>query len=343
MKALAFCESLLLETPLGRFLAILVAVAMLRSGVWAMPNLGDARLIALDPFGVPALPPLGAYVGLSRLGPTVAWALGATGPVAFWLLHAVCVVLFMAVVAAIALRHLPAGQARVALLLFAVLPVSTTALFWVGTDGLTLLLIGLALALPARPGAARRGPVAACAVGVLLGWQHAELAAIAFAALLLALVLDRWRGRETGRHGSGWVLAVLAGIVVGKLLLTAMLAMQSALPPIDRLDWMRAHLGALVGAWPRLPGAAALLRRREALVAVWLGIGGADAAGGTRGRPEPRAGDRDLSADRGELAVQPRGTRPAAPSSRRPAGAGLGGDAVALVLGRPAALVGDAV
>lgn len=158
--------------PRWQLALVVLLIICLRSGVWQIPNMDLSRQIALAPWRNPFGAEPASYLMWNWLGPALAWVVGALSPQAFFAFHLACSLAFYAVVVALLFRRLSDHAARVALLLFAMLPVSGTAFFWVGYDSVTLLLMALIVAAAHRPAWAA---ALAFLLG-LLGRQHGMLA-----------------------------------------------------------------------------------------------------------------------------------------------------------------------
>lgn len=225
-------EGFLFRSSLLKLALVLAAVAVLKSGIWHIPNLDTYQQLAQNPFAVPpAWEPGAHYLLWSWLGPFLAWLVGATGFIPFFLMHLVFSVLFTALFCWVTIRRLPEPTARLALIVFFWLPVSTTAYFWVSLDSLTLLLMMVALACP-------RSRAVGALMGFLLGMQHFELAVVGFGALLAALLL-RGSSRNSLKVGVGWCLVVLAGVAAGRVALMAIFHRAGMEVLIDRSYWVR--------------------------------------------------------------------------------------------------------
>lgn len=211
MRAIRLLERLIFGAPLWAFVAALAAIAFVRTGIWYIPNIVHSQTLALNPFANPLADPKAHYIVWSWLGSFLAWALGANGPLAFYLLHLGFSLAFIALMVTLCLRELPRDEGRIALIAFFALPASTTALFWVSYDSLTLLLMALALAT-------RRWRLAPLVCGIGLGMQNFEQGALSMAILFVALAL---RGHTWAPLSAGPVFAlrVLGGAVIGKLAL----------------------------------------------------------------------------------------------------------------------------
>ena len=173
----------LFESPRYQFAVVLFAVSLLKTGVWYFPSIEAMRQLAVNPFANPFSGPGGDYLIWNWLGPFLAWSLGATSKPAFILFHLLFSLAFTGLFLWLSFTRLPDREARVAVALFFMLPVSATAYFWVGMDSITLFLMLAAFVFP------RRGAWAFC-IGLLLGMQHFEQGAVAAGSLLSAVLLQ---------------------------------------------------------------------------------------------------------------------------------------------------------
>lgn len=196
-----------------KLLAALWGLMIIRTGLWYMPNLDLSRRVALSPFANEMAEPAGEYLFWNWFGPLIAFLLHATGKIPFLLLHLCFSVVFTLVMLRALFANLEERQARTSALLFFVLPASATSYYWIGMDSLTLLLMALAL-LAERP-------VFCGLIGLMLGMQHFEQSFIAYAILIVGLLLCRKYDPEFAPVRK-WV-AVLAGIVLGRILLALIL------------------------------------------------------------------------------------------------------------------------
>lgn len=231
-------EHLLFETPTWKLLAVVFALCIVKTGIWWYPNPLALWAMAQDPFASPFTQPDEHYLMWNWLGPWLAWLVGATSMTKLFLFFLACAVAFDALFVRLALAHLPREQARTAIVLFALLPVSTTGFFWVGQDGLTLLLLMAALAFPAVP-------LATFAIGVLLGLQHFEQGFVASAGLGAAVFLSRRQG-VTLPYGLRFCLLLWLGVVAGKLGLVWLFKHHEIHVNSGRMYWFRTHWGMIL-------------------------------------------------------------------------------------------------
>ena len=219
------------------FCAAVNLFIILRSGIGGMPNLNTSRVLATDPFTAANLPPGAQYVMSSWLVPFMGWALRMTSPHKFFVLCLVINCVMAAALSWLLFLRLDGRSARIALILYASLPISSTPWFWVGPDGLTLLLMILALAFADRW-------LLVGLLGVLLGMQHFEQGATAIGALIVSRILGG-RVAWTGRYGLRFCLVWLGGAVAGRALLTLIFTVANAQPATDRVK-------VVLAEWPKM-------------------------------------------------------------------------------------------
>lgn len=222
-----------------KLIAFLVIANLLKSGIWFVPNLGASKLVAQNPFVNPFLNwPEAHYIYWSWLAPFLAWCVGATKSWSFLLFHLTFSFAFTALFIALALTRFPDREARTAVLLFTVLPVSATPYFWVSMDSVTLFLMVCALA-------ARRLWPLTFVIGVALGMQHFEQSFCAGVALIVALVLGKYF-KSNVEYSMAWAFALMAGIACGKVLLTVLFIHWHVEINSGRLYWLMENFWVLV-------------------------------------------------------------------------------------------------
>lgn len=211
MKALQYIEDFLYKSPRWKLVFVVLGIMLLKTGIWAMPNLFVSQSIAQDPYTNPFRDPMYDYMCWSWLAPYLAWVIGATGTNSFFLFHLFFSMSFTALFLSLIFKVLPDRESRTSLVIFAALPVSATAYYWVGMDSLTLFLMALALWT-------RKVPVLALLVGIGIGMQHFEQGFVGAGAILVALFLGRVFDEES-EYPLKWAAFLLAGVIVGKITL----------------------------------------------------------------------------------------------------------------------------
>lgn len=243
MRIVDCLQQYIYQTQRWKLVSVTLLATLIKTGIWFMPNLDSTALIASNPFVNPFSNPDAHYLLTSWLGLYGAWLLGATNEQRLFGYFLIFTVLFSALFIRLLLTRLPDATARSALVLFTLLPVSGTAYFWVGIDGITLCLMTLALLQRDR------SPWLLLLTGVLLGMQHFEQSLLAFGAVMVALLLGRcWHvGSDASGYTLRWVCSLLAGIILGKCLLHLLFLHYGLHLNSGRLYWMRQHLPALIG------------------------------------------------------------------------------------------------
>ena len=239
MTLLDRVERFIYASPAQRFLLWILVLMLVKTGLGVIPNLGYFGLIAHHPFANSIVEARAQYLMWNWLGPFVAWLLGVKENGGYFLLHLAFTAAFIALFMVLAFRKFEQDAARTAILLFAMLPASTTSLYWVGYNSLTLPLILVALAFPGR------WPVAAIA-GVLIGMQHFEQGFAGAGALVLATLISRRRNEATV-YPLSHSAAFFVGVTLGKLALIAIFYFAGIEIPNGRVEWIIAHFGKMAG------------------------------------------------------------------------------------------------
>lgn len=238
MKALSLIEGAIFAWTRTRFLVVLFAIMLVKTGIWHIPNLDSSIRIAQNPFILWEPRASEQYIFTSWLAPFLAWLIGATQDGLFLLFHLGFSLAFTTLVVWLAFTRLEEAQARASMIIFAAMPVSATAYFWIGNDSLTLLLMASALALRDRA-------VLAALVGVLLGLQHFEQSMFGFAALAVAsFATPRFGGPVIYPWRSA--VAVLGGVIAGKLALMLIFHV-AGMQVTGRTGWFVTYLATMLG------------------------------------------------------------------------------------------------
>lgn len=141
-------ESFFFNLSRARFVWLLWAILIFKSGIGVMPNFEKSASIASHivenrfqlPYFVAFLGD-NQYLMWSYLSPLVMYCLNIQSPFGGFFLHLLFACLFSVLFFQRVFYFLSESCARHSLILFAMFPVSATAYFWVGTDSLTLLLM----------------------------------------------------------------------------------------------------------------------------------------------------------------------------------------------------------
>jgi hypothetical protein len=201
-------QKFLLDTPAWMLVLMTFALVLFKTGVWYFSIDIQVRL-AENPFANPAPNAPGAqYLMWNWLGPFLAWIIGAQTKFKLVLFHLFFSIAFSVLFTWTTFSRFPDKIARKSLMLFAILPVSGTAYFWVGMDAITLFLM-LSSLIWSR---------LALLLGFALGLQHFEQAFFGALGLLGAVAISLRMGRPAPLS-LRFCMVLLAGVVLGKLFL----------------------------------------------------------------------------------------------------------------------------
>lgn len=193
------------------FSLLIIGLLVFKTGVWCVPNLMMVREISLNPFDNPFQDPNAHYLYWSWLGPFAAWLMGLNEPTSFFIYHLFFSVAFPILFVCFVYKKFSREVARTSIIVYALLPVSSTAFLWVGPDSITLFLMLLSLTLQSIP-------ILSVFIGIMLGMQHFEQSAIAFVVLLGANLLSRYLSPQAKANWQYCVYSI-SGILLGKALL----------------------------------------------------------------------------------------------------------------------------
>ena len=211
MRLLDVIENFIYQSNRRRFVGFVLALSFFKAGVWYIPNLDSSWVISLNPVSNPFTDPLSDYLMWNWLSPFLTWRLGIHSEQSFLYFHLLFSIAFTCIFIVRIWAQFQERDARTSLVIFAALPVSATAYFWIGMDSVTLLLMLLLLLV-------RRHAWIAMPIGVLLGMQHFEQGLVAFGALVLASLLSLCL-KTRSEYSISWATASLAGVIFGKIVL----------------------------------------------------------------------------------------------------------------------------
>ena len=191
-----------------------------------MPNYNSSLEIIRNPFVSPDLPEQAQYVYGSWLIHFVAHLLGVDTAVKFFTLNFLFTASFIGMLYALSRKYFDDIGRNIGFGVLLLLPAVSSSLFWVGMDGLTLLLMTLSiLSLLSKK---LVWFLVSCA---LLALQHFEMGSIGLGLLLISLVLKNCRVEAK------WVTLALVCMVCTKVLFEYLLALNSV-NYYSRLDWV---------------------------------------------------------------------------------------------------------
>jgi hypothetical protein len=167
LRAFVRTQKLLFEESFGWFFLVILAVLLLRNGIWVIPNIW-ASLKFSQNLAVNPLPghPL-QYLLSNFLSPLAAFLLHLNGNlISYTIMHLVFLILGLWAVLWLINRKFGGIASRASAIFFLSLPISSVVTTWLGYDVFTFIL-GSFLVLV-------RHPVSGLCVGFLLGLNHFE-------------------------------------------------------------------------------------------------------------------------------------------------------------------------
>jgi hypothetical protein len=215
------------------FLLLVFAAMLVKTGIWHIPNINETIAFARNPFVVPFDDPLKQYLLTNWLSPFLAWAIGATSDAGFALLHLVFAIGFTTLFTWLCFQRFAEREARIAMVIFASLPASATAYFWVGMDGLTLLLMLAVVASDRRPWLAGL-------FGIALGLQHFEQGFVGLSVLLFAVLVAARLQQDEEVYPWRAVAFAWMGVILGKTALV-LIFWKAGMVVAGRDAWFLAH------------------------------------------------------------------------------------------------------
>lgn len=230
-------QRFIFESPPAKFIAIVWAVMLFKSGI-GFTNFEVQAVMAEYPFFNPIVDPAFHYIFWTWLSPFLLWCLNITTEAGAFYFHLFFSIAFTLLFLHTAWRFLPEHLARLSFLIFAAMPVSNTAYFWVGTDSLTLFLMMASLALPFS----KKSPLALVilTIGVLLGLQDFEKTIIAASALFATTYFNRGGGEWL--YSPAFALTLIFGAFIGKFILLGVVAYFDITVNSGRIFWLQNNL-----------------------------------------------------------------------------------------------------
>ena len=225
-------RSVVLVVTTTAIVLLALALTVFKSGVWLMPNLAHQFAVSQSLTGQRMPESANHYLFHSYLQPALFGSLGGQSLLAYAIYCGITtVVFFLALAFALITTHGPTWK------LFAVItfPVVMVPFYWIGMDGLTLLLaLAVTLALGTRW---------SWLLALLLSWQHFEQAVVAF--LILAITLGA--ARRTGEVRR--VAVVLVALLIGKAALIVYFHVVGVDLAGGRIDVVRQLLPEFLAEW----------------------------------------------------------------------------------------------
>lgn len=220
------------------FVILLFAAIVYKGGIWYMPNIFNQYLVSANLMHKPLSGSDPDYLYENYLEPLLFHLVGGEGLGAYLLFTLLTTLLFIALFGVWLYRYYAdEEEKRLFIILVPTLfPVFSYSLYWVGMDGMTLMLLFLSTI--------NYRNAFGIFFAVLLGMQHASQGVAAFALLLGSIAIG---GRDFEELKS--VGRILLAVVAGKILLAIWLHLNGIDIVMDRARIMRDYLDAHIGYW----------------------------------------------------------------------------------------------
>jgi hypothetical protein len=231
----SFLTRVIFDSPQIVFVLSAFSILICKVGISQIPNFGVIAAIAANPFQYPTpQDPDGFYQMWNWLTPYLGWLLHLNTGNRFLALHFAFALGFLAIVTVALFRNLPDVQARIALIVFLVMPVSGSVIYWLCYDAPALFLMALAIFV-------FKNRYILFAIGVLLGMQDFEPTVVAFGVVLVAKFLSK---KNDQAPTINWItpIAVIAGALVGRIVLTVLFSRWGLEATTGRLAWFQKHV-----------------------------------------------------------------------------------------------------
>lgn len=210
------------------FPLVLVGLAILKIGIWIIPNTSNSFQIALNPFKKPELGVSGEYIFHSWLATFASWLLQIRSIKLFILLHFIFAIIAMVNLFLLSRRSKTQINRNYIFFLFVSLPATGEIFYWVGMDSATLFLMTLVLLFQKRS----RVLIAS----VLLGMQHFEIGATSIISLMVWHFSCQIMGRTSEVVPKNKFYTTVIGLVTGKFLLELTFSINNISIPNNRIS-----------------------------------------------------------------------------------------------------------
>ncbi len=235
-----------LPQSLGSWLVIMLAFVIVigKTGFWPMPNLGAQFTVSQNLTHNPFPNPDGHYIFTNYLQPALFYILGGCKLVSYAIYASAITVAFFLLFLLWFIKFHGKG---VALDQFKVLgavtfPVFMVPFYWIGMDGMALLLMLVVMI--------RFSSRWAIVLGAVLAWQHFEQGIAAFALLAGTLIVHFLLFRNTASAIALKKTAlVVLGLILGRILLFGWFHIAGIELSGDRLTLVQKYFDTFVAQW----------------------------------------------------------------------------------------------
>jgi hypothetical protein len=235
-------ESLLFKIPVWKLIIILFLIMFFKTGVFYHPNLFSIYLeVAKNPYeNIFLNSPNLHYAYTSYLGAWLAYFIGATNKISFFLMHFIFSLISSLLFIKLIFKNFSNEIARISLILFFIFPASSTIYYLVGYDSIIVFLMILSFYF-------KRYFIITFSTGVLMGLQHFELTFLGSGILLLATIIAFLvKDKNNYNYNFYFSLSLFIGVIFGKLILLYIFELNNLSIIAGRSDWYQEALPHLL-------------------------------------------------------------------------------------------------
>ncbi len=211
-KKLLDLEKYIINLNIKKLLFFFYFIIIIKIGFWYHPALWKLLQISINPLDESIINNKHAhYLYYNFFGGYVANLLKINTKLSFFLFHLFFSFLFNFLYFYLIFKELNRKYAVYSLIIFLILPVSTTVFFWVGYDSITLSLMILSVLF-------RKELFIVLVLGILLGLQHFELGFLSSLSLLVLNIYNKFFSKESFLDLK-YSIFIFLGILIGKIFL----------------------------------------------------------------------------------------------------------------------------
>ena len=211
-KKLIQFENYLVNLKIQNLIILFFLIIFIKVGFWYHPALWKLLTISINPFEESIfLNHQAHYLYGNFLGGYMANLLGFTSKFTFFLFHLFFSFLFNFLFIFLIFKNLDRKAAIYSLIIFLVLPVSSTVFFWVGYDSITLSILVLSIIF-------KSNLFLVFIFGTLLGLQHFELGLLTTLSLVVLNIYNNYYSKKSFLNLK-YSISIFTGTIVGKIFL----------------------------------------------------------------------------------------------------------------------------
>ena len=198
-----------------KLIFLLLAISIVKTGIWYHPLLWHMLEIAKNPFeNVFGNEAHKYFLYSSWLGPFIGYMLNFTSKSSFFILHLLFSIFFLISFILLIKDRVEKNNQRTSIILFFVFPVSMISLYWVGYDSLLLLLFTISVYFHKN-----LLVTLLCSIGI--GLQHFEIGIVSTGLLLTCKIIEELSNKDKQKIDISYIFLLIYffGLITGKIIL----------------------------------------------------------------------------------------------------------------------------